>query len=213
MVSRFEIFKWAGWVLFIICLSLNKCDDVTDVVIPEKPGKFPPDIQIVHVPVDSIIEVPKWYKDVTTEKQLKKDLKEREERIKLYEEEISWMQGEFAYMDSIQKANAYKEAISLKEFNSVFENDTIIIDIRGIVKGEVKEIFPYYLIKEQKISIPDNKKINLLLGAGVGINKEMNQFVSKLNLSLQNKKQNIYTISYQRIGEQTFGLFEYNFKL
>jgi hypothetical protein len=213
MVSRFEIFKWAGWVLFIIFLLLNKCNNVTDVVIPEKPGSFAPDIQVVHVPVDSNIEVPKWYKDTKTEKQLANELKDREERIKVYEEELSWMQGEFAYMDSIQKANAYKEAISLKEFNSVFENDTIIIDIKGIVRGEVKEIQPYYLIKEQTISIPNNKKINLLLGAGTGISTEMNQFTAKVNLSLQNKQQNIYTISYQRIGEQNFGLIEYNFKL
>jgi hypothetical protein len=213
MVSRFEIFKWTGWVLFIIFLLLNKCNNVTDIVIPEKPGSFSPDIQIVHVPIDSIIEVPKWYKDTKTEKQLANELKNKEERIKLYEEEISWMQGEFAYMDSIQKANAYKEATSLKQFNSVFENDTIIINIRGIVRGEVKEIQPYYLIKEQTISIPDNKKINLLLGAGVGMSTEMNQFTAKVNLSLQNKQQNIYTISYQRIGEQNFGLIEYNFKL
>lgn len=213
MKHSFELIKWAGWVLFIMCVTLHNCNNVTEITIPEKPGSFAPDVEVVHVPVDTIIEVPKWYKDIRTEIQLQREAKEREERIKLYEEEVEWMREEFAYMDSVQKANAYKEATAVKQFRSVFDNDTITIDIRGIVRGEVKEIKPYYLIKEQKVIVPDSRKNNMLFGFGAGTNFELNTFTAKANLSLLTKKQNIYTLSYQRVGNQNFGLIEYNFSL
>jgi hypothetical protein len=207
-----KVIPWVGWVLFIICL-LIKCDNEKETItIPEVIGGGKPITEIVHVPVNVPVEVPKWYKDTKKEKELNDSLKARQKRIKLYEEEVAWMQEEFAYMDSVQKAQAYKEATSLKNFSAKYEDDKIEIAMQGIVRGEVKEISPFYRIKEQKVDIPASKN-RLLLGFGAGTNFELSQFTAKTNLSLQNKKGNIYTLSYQRMGQQNFGLIEYNFTL
>jgi hypothetical protein len=207
-----KFLPWAGWVLFIIVI-LIKCDNSQkEIIIPEKIGNFKPDTEIVHVPVEKIVYKPKWYKDVRTEKELKKEIKEQNERIKVYDEEIELMKAEFAYMDSIQKSEAFSNAIKLNKFSTEFEDDLIKLNIQGIVRGEIKEITPFYLIKEQKINVPAEKR-KLLIGAGVGTNFDLNQFTYKLNLSLQNKNQNIYRASYQRIGDQNFGLFEYDINL
>jgi len=212
MKLNIEIVKWLGWILFFICLSI-KCDsEQKEIIIPERVGGFTPKTEIVHVPVETTIFKPKWYRDSKTEKQLKKEIEEQNERIKVYDEEIEWMKGEFAYMDSIQKAEAFNNAIKLNKFSTEFEDDYLVLDIQGIVRGEVKEITPSYLIKEQKINVPIEKR-KLLIGAGVGSNFDLNQFTYKLNLSLQNKSQNIYRVSYQRIGNQNFGLVEYDINL
>jgi chaperonin GroEL (HSP60 family) len=187
-------------------------NDQKEIIIPERIGNFAPKTEIIHVPVEKTIFKPKWYKDTKTEKELKKEIEEQNERIKVYDEEIEWMKEEFAYMDSIQKAEAFSNAIKLNKFSTEFEDDYLKLNIQGIVRGEVKEITPIYLIKEQKISIP-SEKIKLLVGAGIGSNFELNQFTYKFNIGVQNKKQNIYRASYQRIGNQNFGVLEYDINL
>jgi hypothetical protein len=207
-----KVIPWIGWVLFIICLLIKCNPSEKEIVIPEKVGSFTPETEIIHVPVEKTIFKPKWYKDTKSERELKKEIEEQNEKIKVYDEEIEWMRGEFAYMDSIQKAEAYNNATKLNKFSTDFEDDYLKLNIQGIVRGEVKEITPHYLIKEQKIKV-SSEKIKLLGGVGVGTNFELNQFTYKLNLGLQNKKHNIYRISYQRMGNQNFGLIEYDFNL
>lgn len=210
MKLKLEIIKWSGWVLFFICIVI-KCD-TKEIIIPEKIGDLPTSIEIVHVPVDRVIPKPIWYKDSKKEKELQAEVDEQNERIKVYDEEVEWMRDEFAYMDSLQKANAYNEATKLNRFSTDFEDENLRITVQGIVRGEVKEITPYYLIKEQKINVSEGKR-KLLIGAGLGSSFELNQFTYKVNLSLQNKSQNIYRASYQRIGNQNFGVLEYDINL
>jgi len=214
MKRNIEIFKWSGWVLFIICLIVCRCGkEQTEIVIPAHVGDFKPDTQIVHVPVDRTVEVPKWYKDSKKEKELNERNKQLDERIKGYQKTVDSMVVAFHELDSIGKMNAYLEATSLNKFSTEFEDDRIKLFIQGVVRGEVQEITPAYMIKEQKIPIEDLRKRYLLLGGGAGMSTEMNTFTAKMNLSLQNKKGSLYTASFQRIGNQNFGLIEYNFRL
>lgn len=207
-----ELIKWLGWVLFIVCFFKCKPDS-KEILIPEYVGSFKPKVEIVQIPVNKTLEVPKWYKDVKTEKELFQKNKELNERISVYQKEVDSLIINYNTLDSLERINAYIEANKLNKFSAEFDDDRIKLFVEGVVRGEVKELTPSYMIKEQKINIDDLKKNSLFLGLGAGISSEMNQFTAKANLSLQNKKENIYTISFQRIGNQNFGLFEYNFKI
>lgn len=207
-----KVIPFVGWALFIICLLIKCNNEKTEIVIPEKIGSLKTQTIIKHDSIIVSLEIPKWYKDTKKEKELLDSIEAKEIRIKLYQEEFEFMQDEYKFMDSVEKANAYKIATTPKNFSSSFNDDFIELNIQGVVMGsQVKEITPFYKIKEQKIQV--TKKSKLLLGFGGGSNFQLNQFVAKTNLSLQNKKDNIYTLSYQRIGQQNFGLFEYNFNL
>ena len=105
---NFQIFKWLGWVLFFILLWFNGCDKGEiktnqTVVIPEIKKEFPVDTIIDH----QVIEIPKYYKDNASEKNLNSDLIALNTRIKNYQEEIEWMQEEFNYADSLKKAELF----------------------------------------------------------------------------------------------------------
>lgn len=207
-----KVIPWVGWVLFIIYL-LIKCDNEKEITIPAVVGGGKPITNVLHVPVDRPIEVPKWYKDVKKEKELFEDNKKLDERVKGYQKTVDSMAIAFSKLDSISKSNAYMEAIKLNRFSTEFEDDYLKLNIQGVVRGEVQEITPAYMIKEQKITIEDLRKRYLLFGGGAGISTNGNMFTGKINLSLQNKKGSLYTASFQRMGNQNFGLIEYNFRL
>ena len=65
-----------------------------------------------------------------------------------------------------------------------------------------------YTIKAKSIDLPYQKsfRYRILAGGEVGINKELNQGVIKANLMFQNKKGNIISGSYQKIGSQEYYL-------
>jgi len=116
--------------------------------------------------------------------------------------------------DSLQEA-LYNKAIEVKSFSQVFEDDKLKITSSGLVRGEIQSLKSDYTIKPQTIELPKQKEtfIRVLAGAGVGLNKELNQFVWKANLGLQNKKGNIIRASAQRIGAQQYYLAEYDISI
>lgn len=116
--------------------------------------------------------------------------------------------------DSLQKA-LYQKAIEVKSFSQTFEDDKLKITSSGLVRGEIQSLKSDYTIKQQTIELPKQKEtfIRVLAGAGVGLNKELNQFVWKANLGLQNKKGNIIRASAQRIGAQQYYLAEYDISI
>lgn len=117
------------------------------------------------------------------------------------------MNTEFATAtDSLQK-ELYKKAISIKAFQEHFNNDTINIEVNGLVSGEVKALNVNY-----ELTLPKQKEVvfRLLGGAGFGINKDLNQPLYKANLGFQNKKCKIYEASYIRIGTQQYGAMSLN---
>jgi hypothetical protein len=197
---------WLGWILFIILLILKGCGNTQTVTLPAITRTLPADTVIET----KIITAEKWYKDAKAENKLKADIKEMYSRLLNYEEESAWMQEEFAHKDSLQKAELYRLATSLKSFESNFEDDHIEILINGILSGgNVKEITPTYKIKERTVNVP-KANLSVLGGFQVGAGISLDKPVVIGNLGIQNAKGNII-----RIGLDTEKriLVGYDFKL
>lgn len=116
--------------------------------------------------------------------------------------------------DSLQK-ELYNKAIEVKSFNQTFEDDKLKATSSGFVRGEIQSLKLDYTIKPQTIELPKQKEtfIRVLAGAGVGMNKELNQFVWKANLGFQNKKGNIIRASFQQIDKKQYYLAEYDISI
>jgi hypothetical protein len=99
--------------------------------------------------------------------------------------------------DLLKKELLFKKAIQLNKFDTKFEDENLIININGIVQGEVQEITPSYVIKPQTIEVqPKEVKFRLLAGMEVGNNLEFNKPLFKANVGFQNAKGSILTASY-----------------
>jgi hypothetical protein len=204
-----NIILYLGWSLFFLVLFFRGCassqPQFATVKIKEITKTLPVDTIVKH----EVIKVPKWYKDSKTEKKYLKDLSEAEERIANYQEEIDNMQTEYAWGDSIKKAELYRLATQLKKFESNFEDEHLKLSINGIIAGnEVKEVTPTYTIKEKKIDVPQKNKV--LVGGGLGNSLNFDKPIFYGNLGFQNKKGNILRIGYDSEKRIIIG---YDFKL
>lgn len=182
---------------------LNQCSQKENITIstPEVVGKIT-DTIIKHSSIEIPVEVPKWYKDTITAKELKLELAERENRINLYQESYEMVLDDFMFADSLLKIEKFKNATSLKNFESVTEDQNIIINTKGIVSGDVKELETFYKIKSQNYSVPVKSK-NFSLSAGIGTDLSAEKPVIKLGAGYKNYKfdylpnQKIALISYE----------------
>jgi hypothetical protein len=114
--------------------------------------------------------------------------------------------------DSLKKVIAYNKAIQLNEFSTKFEDENVVLNINGVVQGEVKEITPNYTIKKKEVEVPVKVKetvLRVLAGGAIGLNKELNQAAYQLDLNFQNRKGNIISAEYLKIGGQEFGMVGY----
>jgi len=136
--------------------------------------------------------------------------KNNEINKELAEENYNLQMAYINATDSVEKLKMYIDAIQFKKFSKTFENDNFKANVNGISQGEVKELALDYELKKMPIK---ELRFRFLLGAGIGINKELNQGVYKLNLGFQNKKGNIWRASYLKIGEQSFGVAEYDISI
>lgn len=103
------------------------------------------------------------------------------------------------------------EACKFIEFKHELDNDTIHITLTGISRGVPQNLNLDYILKSRKDTI-QLKQIwcRIFAGAEVGINKELNQGTYKLNLTIQNAKNDLLSASYQRILNQNFYLVGYS---
>ena len=209
------LFSFGGWILLFLVLWFKGCGasapGTTTLTIPSITKVFPTDTIIEH----KVVEVEKWYKDKSKEEKLQKDVMEMYDRIKNYQEEIDNMQSEFMWSDSIKKAEMFRLATELKEFNENYEDVNFKLNIKGFIgANKIKEFTPTITSKEKEIDVVQ-KQVNfrMLAGGGIGINKELNQGTWKANVGFQNKKGNIIRGSFQRIGNQDYYLAEYDFSL
>ena len=95
----------------------------------------------------------------------------------------------------------------------MINDDNLLLNIDGIVQGEVKEITPSYTIKPKKVEVqvkPKETVFRLLGGLEVGNNTKLDGFAAKANLMLQNKKGNIISGSFDT--NQTIWI-GYNFSI
>jgi len=195
----------AGLVLVILLLvTCRGSKKEIKVQIPEKNGSFMP-----KKPIHDTIKITDTIKGEVITVEDKELLKRHAELQKDYTEMLLAFQN---YNDSTQQAK-YAEAIEVKEFKTEFDNDTINIVIKGLVRGEVESIYPKWKIKksEEKVAIPETLRI--LIGGGIGSNKDLDSYTVKVNLGLQDAKGNVYRASYQKIQNQDYFLGEIDFSI
>jgi hypothetical protein len=213
--SKFKkAFLYLGWILLFLLLFFRGCSNgqektKTTITIPEIYKQLPTSTVVKHEKINGQKKTNK------NEEKYLKDLTEAEQRIIAYQEEIDNMQSEFQWGDSIKQAEMYRLATELKKFESNFEDEHLKLTINGIIAGnQVKEITPTYTIKAKKIDVVQKQvKFRMLVGGGLGINKDLNQSTYKFNAGFQNQKGNIIRGSFQRIGNQDYYLAEYDFSL
>jgi hypothetical protein len=112
--------------------------------------------------------------------------------------------------DSLQAE--IKKLIALKEFNQPFEDTSVKIDVSGVVRGDIKRMKIDYKVKPIEFT-QKTVVFRTLIGASIGINKELNQGVISANLGFQNKKGNLFTIQAMQVDNQTYFLTGVNFSL
>jgi hypothetical protein len=184
---------------------INQCSQNENITIstPEIVNKVT-DTVVYHYEVDVYKEVPKWYKDTKNEKELKLELQERENRLKDYKEGYEMALNDFTIADSLLKIEKFKNATELRNFESIKEDEFIILNTKGIVSGEVKEIETFYKIKSQNYTVPIKSK-NFSLSAGVGADFINNAPVVKIGAGYKNYK-------FDYLPSQKIGIITYEIK-
>lgn len=178
------IFNW-----FRSCSPEPIKPNTQTVIIPEKKGTFKPQkpesrpIDIKQTPITD------KKKDgvVVVENPLNKKLIEENEKLK----------ADYSKMSDSLKSKAFDKANQLNNFSSKFEDDNLLLNINGIVRGEVQEITPSYTIKSQKVEVPVKQTVfRLLGGAEIGSSIITPKLNFKANLMFQNRKGDIISGSY-----------------
>ena len=201
-----EWFKYLGWVLLFIVLWFKGCSGATPtpqiakVIIPEVKGIFESK-KPVHVPIvnQSNSTLLKISQPNIGKNDSQKDLTLTNERLMLLIAENEKLKLDFAKSNDSIKELKYKDAVQLHNFNSKFEDDNLVLNINGIVQGEVKEVTPDYTIKEKKIEVPVKVKetvFRLLGGFEVGNTTQLDAFKLRANIMFQNRKGNIISGSF-----------------
>lgn len=204
-----EAFKYLGWVLlfFVLwfkgCSATKKSTVTAKVIVPEVKGKFEAK-KPVNVKIEPSSRRQEKGKTVYKDNPIDPLLVAENEKLK----------QDFAKeIDSLKRIIAYNKSVQLNKFSSDFEDDNVVININGIVQGEVKEITPSYTIKKKKVEVqvkPKETVFRLLGGFELGNNTKLDGFKAKGNLMLQNKKGNIISASFDT--NQTIWL-GYNFSI
>ena len=124
----------------------------------------------------------------------------REWAIQLHEDiDIAYQEA----LDSIARYKMFLDAIQIRSFENIFEDDTIKITVTGEVQGKLNWLKPVYHIKEREIDVPKTG-LRLLAGAEIGNTTLLSDFRYKLNVGLQNKNGAIYRLGYAKEGLQDY---------
>lgn len=200
-----EFLKYLGWILLFVVLWFRGCSHnekstvTAKVTVPEVKGKFEAKKPVNNPIGQKVSKVKTNYIKNPIEPKL---LAENEK-----------LKQDFAKANDSIKKLQFAKAVQLNEFSSDFEDENVVININGIVQGEVKEITPNYTIKEKKVEVPVKPKetvFRLLGGLELGNNTKLDGFAAKANLMLQNKKGNIISGSFDT--NQTIWI-GYNFSI
>jgi len=176
-----------GW--FTKCSSDKKIDHVEKIVIPSQSGSFEPkkpESKPFEIKQRTITEVKK---DVTIyiTNPLNEKLVRENDSLKIV----------FYKMSDSLKTKAYDKAIELNSFSSRFEDKFMILNINGIVRGEVQEITPSYTRKEFEIESKQKESVfRLLAGAKIQSSIISPSFNTEGNLMFQNKRGDIISAGY-----------------
>ena len=181
-------------VLLFLLFFTKQCSPqptLAKIEIPEKKGSFegvkPEHVEItpkiVHTKENVYIKGEKVYISNPLNEQL------------LTENEI--LKDEFKIVDSINKILLYEKAIQINAFSTKFEDENVLININGLVRGEVQEITPSYTVKKQTVLVPQKETVfRLLGGVEVGNTIQLDKLTFKANLGFQNKSGDVLNFGY-----------------
>lgn len=170
--------------VFRSCQGNEESTVTAKVVVPEVKGTFDSK-KPVQIPITNAVV--KEY--LTTENPINEKLIAENEKLK----------KDFAKANDSIKQLSFNKAVQLNKFSTKFEDDNLVLNIDGIVQGEVKEITPNYKIKEKKIEVPVKVKetaFRLLAGVEVGNTTQLDAFKLRANIMFQNRKGNIISGSF-----------------
>jgi hypothetical protein len=200
------IWKILPWVLLIVILWLRGCSSdskspqVAKVTVPEVKGNFESK-KPTHEPIykDSIIIVAG--KTIYTKNPINQKLIAENEKLK----------ADFAVANDSIKQLLFGTAVKLNKFSTKFEDDNLLLNIDGVVQGEVQEVTPSYTIKKKEVQVKQKETVlRVLAGGEIGANTQLNTPAAKANLLFQNKKGNVISASYDT--NQTIWI-GYNFSI
>ena len=186
-----EAFKYLGWILLFLVLWFKGCSNdektvtAVKVTIPEVKGQFAAK-KPVNVPIGQKVSKGKT---VYIDNPIDPKLIAENEKLK----------QDFAKANDSIKKLQFAKAIQLNKFSTTFDDENLLLNIDGIVQGEVKEITPSYTIKEKKVEVqvkPKETVFRVLAGGEVGNNTKLDGFAAKANLMFQNRKGNVLTTSF-----------------
>lgn len=194
----------ASW--FRGCSGSTPIPQIAKVIVPEVKGNFEPkkpvNVQITEKNIHDTIVMYKKGQKVYMRNPINEKLIAENEKLK----------KDFAKADSATKDVIFEKVATLNKFSTKFEDENLVLNIDGVVQGEVKEITPSYIRKKIVTEVPVKAKetvFRVLVGGGFGLNKELNQAAYKLDLNFQNRKGNIISAEYLKIGSQEFGMVGY----
>ena len=191
-----EFLKYLGWILLFVVLWFRGCNrseipnSSLKVIVPEAKGTFEAK-KPVHEPILIKANSRELKKGKITfiENPIDKKLIDENEKLK----------SDYAKANDSIKQLSFNKAIQLNKFSTKFEDENLLLNINGVVQGEVKEITPNYTIKEKKIEVPVKVKetvFRILGGLEVGNTAQLDAFKLKANLMFQNRKGNIISGSF-----------------
>jgi hypothetical protein len=196
--TKKNFFEYLGWIFLIIFLWVNGCNGLDSepqkvkVIVPEVKGVFEAK-KPEHNVLKDLVKTDTVFKNNPVNQKL---IAENEK-----------LKADFAKANDSIKQLSFNNAIELKTFNSDFEDEFVKITIDGIVQGEVKEFKPSYTIKERELEVEVKQKetvLRVLAGGSLGFNKAMNKAVYGFGLDFQNRKGNIITAEYLKVGKREF---------
>jgi hypothetical protein len=181
----------ASW--FHGCSASEIEPQIAKVVVPEVKGKFEAK-KPVHESILNKAKSPQLKNSTSkeilqVENPINKKLIAENEKLK----------KDFAKANDSIKQLSFNKAIQINKFSTKFEDENLVLNIDGIVQGEVKEITPNYKIKEKKIEVPVKVKetvFRLLAGVEVGNTTQLDAFKLRANIMFQNRKGNIISGSF-----------------
>jgi adenylate cyclase class IV len=189
--------KYLGWILLFLVLWFKGCSgstpstQIAKVIVPEVKGSFQAK-KPVHEPIvinaNNTANMQKG-ETIYKENPIDKKLIAENEKLK----------SDYAKANDSIKQLSFNKAIQLNKFSTKFEDENLVLNINGVVQGEVKEISPNYTIKEKKVEVPVKVKetvFRILGGLEVGNNTKLDNFKVKANLMFQNRKGNIISGSF-----------------
>lgn len=195
----------------------NRKEGTTIIETKEVKGSFPTvqakDIEVKDIPAAAIRQ------NVSRQKVSNStpfEVENFKEKYKITQKQYDSLLVVNRTLDSLANASndkRYQEIYNqckLVEFKHEFNNDTINITLTGLSRGAPQGLNVNYKIKPRKDTIQLKQMwCRVFLGGEVGINKELNQGTYKLNLTVQNAKNDLISGSFQRILNQNFYLVGY----